>query len=92
MLAPFGGIAAEFTHDFGEPVIMAQVLGECYFLDVGLGSAQVIDLSDDSAIVIDCGPSYPVLGELLQRRLGKRRIAAVILSHNHADHIGGHLA
>ena len=68
---------------------MAQVLGECYFLDVGLGSAQVIDLSDDSAIVIDCGPSFPVLGDLLKRRLGKRRIAAVILSHNHADHIGG---
>jgi glyoxylase-like metal-dependent hydrolase (beta-lactamase superfamily II) len=68
---------------------MSNVVAECYFLDVGQGAAQVVDLGDDSAIVIDCGPSYHVLGNLLQRRLKIGRIAALVLSHNHSDHVGG---
>ena len=68
---------------------MLKIVAECYFLDVGQGVSQVINLGDDSAIVIDCGPSYQVLGDLLRRRLGIKRIAALVLSHNHRDHIGG---
>jgi competence protein ComEC len=68
---------------------MSTIIAECYLLDVGQGTAQVIHLRDGSAIVIDCGPSYLVLGDLLNRRLGIRRIEALILSHNHRDHVGG---
>ncbi len=68
---------------------MPQIVAECYFVDVGQGASQVVNLGDDSAIVIDCGPSYQVLGDLLHRRLGIKRIAALILSHNHSDHTGG---
>ena len=68
---------------------MSKIVAECYFLDVGQGTSQVINLGDDSAIIIDCGPSYQVLGDLLRRRLGIRRIAALVLSHNHRDHAGG---
>ncbi|MEX0702017.1 MAG: MBL fold metallo-hydrolase [Planctomycetales bacterium] len=68
---------------------VGDTIAECYFLDVGQGSAQVIDLGDDSAIVIDCGRSYVVLGDLLHRWLRIRRIEALILSHNDVDHVGG---
>ena len=68
---------------------MSKIVAECYFLDVGQGACQVINLGDGSAIVIDCGPSYQVLGDLLHRRLGIKRIEALILSHNHSDHTGG---
>jgi len=69
--------------------VTTTVVAECYFLDVGQGSCQVIVLPDRSAILIDCGPSYLVLGDLLQRYLKVTRIVAIILSHNHSDHIGG---
>jgi len=65
------------------------ITAECYFLDVGQGAAQVVDLGDGSAIVIDCGRSYPVLGDLLHRRLDIQRIAALVMTHNHEDHVGG---
>lgn len=68
---------------------MSNIVAECYFVDVGQGACQVINLGDDSAIIIDCGPSYQVLGDLLRRRLGIKRIAALVLSHNHRDHAGG---
>lgn len=68
---------------------MSSFTAECYFLDVGQGACQVVNLGDGSAIVIDCGASYRVLGDLLRRRLQIKRIAALILSHNHRDHVGG---
>ena len=68
---------------------MPKVVAECYFLDVGQGTCQVINLGGGSAVVIDCGRSYQVLGDLLRRRLRVKRIEALILSHNHSDHTGG---
>lgn len=65
------------------------IAAECYFLDVGQASAQVIDLGDGSAIVIDCGRSSRVLRELLRTRLDIKRIALLVITHNHFDHIGG---
>lgn len=62
---------------------------ECYFLDVGQGSANVIDLGDGSAIVIDCGRNSDVLTVLLKEEIKVRTIEAVILTHNDIDHIGG---
>ncbi len=68
---------------------MSAVAAECYFLDVGQGASAAIDLGDGSAIVIDCGRSSRVLRELLHTRLQINRIAVLVLTHNHRDHIGG---
>ncbi|MEU5690480.1 DNA internalization-related competence protein ComEC/Rec2 [Actinosynnema sp. NPDC020468] len=57
--------------------------------DVGQGDAVVLATAErDRAVLIDTGPDpVPVLACL--RRLGVRRIPLVVLSHLHADHIGG---
>jgi len=61
------------------------------FLDVGEGSATVVRLPSGRAILIDGGLPYAggsvVVPFLKSRGIG--RLAAVILSHPHADHLGG---
>jgi len=63
---------------------------ECFFLDVGQGSANVVLLPDNRALIIDVGPknAWPVLKQLfVENRVNA--IACAVLSHNDADHIGG---
>ena len=71
---------------------------ECLFLDVGQGDAALIRTHDHTYWLIDTGvysPGYesgsrtilPVL-----RRLGVDRLHGVVLSHPHADHVGGVLS
>ncbi|AXX28534.1 DNA internalization-related competence protein ComEC/Rec2 [Actinosynnema pretiosum subsp. pretiosum] len=57
--------------------------------DVGQGDAVLLATAERGrAVLVDTGPDpVPVLGCL--RRLGVRRIPLVVLSHLHADHIGG---
>ncbi|XVS65843.1 DNA internalization-related competence protein ComEC/Rec2 [Actinosynnema sp. CA-299493] len=57
--------------------------------DVGQGDAVVLATAErDRAVLVDAGPDpVPVLSCL--RRLGVRRIPLVVLSHLHADHVGG---
>jgi competence protein ComEC len=57
--------------------------------DVGQGDALAVATSEPGrAVVIDTGPDPgPVQGCL--DRLGVRRVPLVVLSHLHADHIGG---
>ncbi|RKT53122.1 DNA internalization-related competence protein ComEC/Rec2 [Saccharothrix australiensis] len=57
--------------------------------DVGQGDAVVLATAErDRAVLVDTGPDpVPLLACL--RRLGVRRIPLVVLSHLHADHIGG---
>lgn len=57
--------------------------------DVGQGDAMVLATADPGrAVLVDTGPDPgPVSGCL--DRLGVRRLALVVLSHLHADHIGG---
>jgi len=73
-------------------------LAEVLFFDVGQGDAALIRTAEGSAWLIDTGiysPGFesgsrtimPVL-----RRLGVDHLNGVILSHPHADHIGGILA
>ncbi len=64
------------------------IAAECYFLDVGQAGANVIDLRNGSAIIIDCGRSAEVVLRLLDR-LGIKRLVAIALTHNHDDHAGG---
>lgn len=57
--------------------------------DVGQGDAVVLATAErDRAVLVDTGPDpVPVLACL--RRLGVRSLRLVVLSHLHADHIGG---
>jgi beta-lactamase superfamily II metal-dependent hydrolase len=61
---------------------------ECWFLDVGQGTSNVILLGEKKAIVIDCGPRISnVPLQLLKRYVDT--IEALIISHNDNDHDGG---
>ena len=62
---------------------------ECYFLDVGQGTSQIITLGQGRAIVIDAGPA-DLSNTLLQtlENLQIHTLEAVVLSHNDDDHIG----
>lgn len=61
---------------------------ECWFLDVGQGTSNVIYLGDGQAIVIDCGPSRSRQTlHFLNKHVSN--IKALILSHNDSDHING---
>ena len=60
---------------------------ECWFLDVGQGTSNVILLGEGRAIVIDCGPkSSTETLKLLDRYV--HTIEALVISHNHEDHDG----
>jgi competence protein ComEC len=57
--------------------------------DVGQGDGEVLATSQpDRAVVVDTGPDENAIDECLGR-LGVTRIPMVILSHLHADHVGG---
>jgi len=56
--------------------------------DVGQGDATVINLGNHRAIVIDVGPEPELIDQCL-RRLDISTIALLILTHPHADHVGG---
>jgi competence protein ComEC len=65
-------------------------LGECFFLDVGQGTANAVLLPGGRALIIDVGPrkAWPVLERLLWDR-GITSIECLLISHNDDDHIGG---
>jgi competence protein ComEC len=63
------------------------VIAECYFLDVGQGTSNIILLGERKGIVIDCGASGRVPLLLLRRYVD--HIVALIVSHNDRDHQGG---
>jgi competence protein ComEC len=57
--------------------------------DVGQGDALVLATAEpDRAVLVDTGPDPGPVSACLDR-LGVRRLALVVLSHLHADHIGG---
>ena len=56
--------------------------------DVGQGDALVIRVDDDTAIVVDAGPRPDAIDRCL-RDLSISRVAALVLTHFHADHVEG---
>ena len=62
---------------------------EVYFVDVGQGTCQVILLSDQRAIVIDCGVKSDHIALQFLKRHGIKRIECLITSHSDNDHTGG---
>jgi competence protein ComEC len=56
--------------------------------DVGQGDSMVINLQQGKGIMIDVGPDPATVDKCLQD-LGIREIPLLILSHFHADHVGG---
>jgi competence protein ComEC len=56
--------------------------------DVGQGDATVIAVGPGRAIVVDAGPAPPAVDRCLDQ-LGVTEVPWLILSHLHADHIGG---
>ncbi|MSY30321.1 MAG: MBL fold metallo-hydrolase, partial [Actinobacteria bacterium] len=56
--------------------------------DIGQGDAMVINLQHHRAIVIDVGPD-PQLMDRCLHQLGITEIPLLILTHIHADHVGG---
>jgi competence protein ComEC len=56
--------------------------------DVGQGDAIVLRSGPASAVLVDAGPSPPLVDGCLDR-LGVTALDAVILTHFHADHIDG---
>jgi competence protein ComEC len=56
------------------------------FWDVGQGDASVITLPDGRLIIIDVGPPDSPLQHWLAR--SSQRIYALVLTHNHEDHVG----
>ena len=56
--------------------------------DVGQGDSMVLNLGNHRAIVIDVGPD-PVAEDRCLKALGVNEISLLILSHFHADHVGG---
>ena len=56
--------------------------------DVGQGDATVLRCGEDRAVLVDAGPD-PELVDASLRRLGVRHLDLVVLTHFHADHVGG---
>ena len=56
--------------------------------DIGQGDAMVINLNNGRGIVIDVGPD-PQLMDRCLHQLGIKEIPLLILTHVHADHVGG---
>jgi competence protein ComEC len=56
--------------------------------DVGQGDAMVVNLGQNSAIVIDTGPDSKLIDDCLTE-LKITKIPLLILTHFHADHVGG---
>jgi competence protein ComEC len=73
---PFGSVGAPPA---GWGVVMC---------DVGQGDATVLRSGPDRAVLVDAGPD-PALADACLRRLGVRHLDLVVLTHFHADHVGG---
>lgn len=59
------------------------------FVDVGQGDAEVVRSGSWAGLIDGGPPGAQAAVEATLARLGVRRLSAVVVSHMHADHIGG---
>ncbi len=59
-----------------------------HMLDVGQGDSLLIETPAGAHVLVDAGQSHSDVADTLER-LGVERLALVVASHAHADHIGG---
>jgi competence protein ComEC len=57
--------------------------------DVGQGDAMVVNLGNNRGILLDVGPD-PIALDRCLHQLGIKKIELLIMSHSHADHVGGY--
>ncbi|MEV4625190.1 ComEC/Rec2 family competence protein [Micromonospora sp. NPDC049523] len=55
---------------------------------VGQGDTAVLPIGPGRAVVVDAGPD-PAAADRCLRRLGVRSVPLLVISHFHADHVGG---
>ncbi|OGR60749.1 MAG: hypothetical protein A2X36_02630 [Elusimicrobia bacterium GWA2_69_24] len=72
----------------GSLALSAAVNFNVYFVNVGQGDAQYIELPSGQNVLIDGGPSGSRIGAFLQER-GVTSIDHVVLTHPHSDHYRG---
>jgi competence protein ComEC len=71
-------------------IIYKKELLSIYFLDVGQGDSVFVETFDNYSLLIDTGEDLKVVEQLDKiLPLGSRKIDVVVLTHSHADHIGG---
>jgi len=62
---------------------------EVFFLDVAQATCQILLIGDRTAIVIDSGTRSGQLPLRFLKRMGIDRLAALLTTHTHSDHLGG---
>lgn len=61
-----------------------------YFFDIGQGDAIFMDTPNHFQVLVDGGPNNKVVSELSQvMPIGDTTLDLIVVTHNHADHIGG---
>ncbi|WP_218189255.1 ComEC/Rec2 family competence protein [Tersicoccus phoenicis] len=85
-----GGVSmvAAGTVAFSVAVPVAPGEWQVAMCDVGQGDGLVLRVGAGTAMLVDSGPPGPAMARCLDR-LGVRRLAAVVLTHQHVDHYGG---
>lgn len=58
------------------------------FCDVGQGDATVLKVDEHSAVLVDAGPAGSAARDCL-RALGIDHVTTLVVTHYHADHVGG---
>jgi competence protein ComEC len=85
-----GLLAASRAAGLGLPGVSPGLPGDwtVVMCDVGQGDATVLRTGPDRAVLVDTGPD-PALVDGCLGRLGVHHLDLVLLTHFHADHVGG---
>src|SRR5690606_38101348 len=85
LVAPAAALVALPLVAVRPPEAVAWQVAAC---DVGQGSALVVRSGPAAAVMVDVGPEGSAAADCLTR-LGVERLDLLVLSHAHADHVGG---